>query len=209
MTKDETKKKIPRKSLERLFLYLRGLWKLEKQGKDNVSSAELAVESKNTPEQIRKDLSFFGEFGVKGHGYKIDELKEKIGDCLKLKSKHATVLIGYELLNMGFFMQDLEKTGIIIKYTLDKRKDLAGKIINGRKISDYAKIKELLKDSGIKTAIVATDPAHAQESAEDLISLGITSMLNLSPCILDTPGNVTVKNIDIASNLRMLAQETL
>ena len=68
------KEKIPNPTAERLVLYSRSLASLMENGEFVISSEKLAGLCHVNPAQVRKDLSYFGEFGVRGVGYRVRDL---------------------------------------------------------------------------------------------------------------------------------------
>ena len=70
--------KIPEKTVTRLSIYLRCLEELEADGVASVSSRQMAERFGLNSAQVRKDLAYFGQFGVRGLGYYIAELKHNL-----------------------------------------------------------------------------------------------------------------------------------
>src|SRR5512142_426057 len=85
---------VPAIVIGRLPIYLRMLAFLEMEGKSITSSQELAERLGFSSAQIRKDLSYFGEFGKQGTGYDIDYLRKQLRQILKIDRIWEMVLIG-------------------------------------------------------------------------------------------------------------------
>jgi redox-sensing transcriptional repressor len=196
--------KIPNETIHRLPVYLRQLLTLQEQGIENLSSQELADSLGCGCYQVRKDLSYFGRFGKRGVGYTTEILIREILNILKLNVPQKAALIGIG--NLGLAI--LRYTGfgkynfrIVAAFDSDPKK--IGQITRNITIEDIKKIRTLKRRS-VKIAIVATPESAAQQIADELVSAGITSILNFAPCNIKVPKNVQVRNIDIAMELACL-----
>src|SRR5207244_11532191 len=76
--------KIPEMTIRRLSLYTRCLVQLEEDGIKTISSQALAERFNLNSAQVRKDLAYFGEFGVRGIGYYVSGLKAELQKILNL-----------------------------------------------------------------------------------------------------------------------------
>jgi redox-sensing transcriptional repressor len=193
--------KIPDETIRRLPVYLRGLLFLAEQSQQNISSKNLADLLGINPWQIRKDFSYFGDFGTRGVGYNIGELIGHIKRILKLDVVHKAVLIGVGNLGsavlayQGFRIYGFE---IVAAFDTDPRK--IGKKINNIVIEDAANLQSL-KTLNVTIAVIAIPRETAQQTADKLVEAGIKSILNFSPCYLTVPRKVKVITIDIAMDL--------
>ena len=116
---------IPEVVILRLPLYSRVLAELEERGEEVVSSQTLGRLLHSTPAQIRKDLAYFGEFGVRGVGYYVTELRRHLGLLdADLPVRHLKMRVGRMSkiwhrncvavgLSQGF-IEPLEATGIVL-----------------------------------------------------------------------------------------------
>ena len=196
--------KIPDETVRRLPVYLRGAIHLSQQGVENVSSRGLAGVLGIKPWQIRKDFSYFGDFGTPGVGYQLDSLIKEIKKILRLDTGPKAVLVGVGNLGSallafpGFGLYGFE---IAAAFDVDKRK--IGRRRNGLLIEDVARLNKLRRRR-IDLGILAVPEAAAQEIADDLVDVGIRGLLNFSPCYLDVPKRVKVITIDIAMDLARL-----
>jgi redox-sensing transcriptional repressor len=201
-------RKIPEETVRRLPMYLRALMFMPERDHGYVSSKDLAEFLNLKPPQIRKDFSYFGAFGTRGTGYKIDALTEQIRSTLKLNGSQKTVLIGAGKLGAaltlytGFKMYGFDITAI---YDISPKK--IGTKIGGITIKDASKL-HLLKNKNIKLAIIAVPADTAQETADALVKSGVKGILNLAPCYLRVPKKVKVTTIDIAVELGVLPYYT-
>ncbi len=194
-------KRIPDETIRRLPVYLRGLMFLIEEGQLSISSKKFADYVGVNSCQIRKDFSYFGDFGVRGVGYDIRKLCIEIKGILKLGPLQKAVLVGVGNLGSailtysGFQLYGFELTAA---FDNDPRK--IGQKIENIKIQDVAKI-DVIKNDKIKHAIIAVPRNYAQEVADALVKAGVTGILNFSPCYIMVPKKVKVMTIDIAGYL--------
>jgi len=196
--------KIPDETVRRLPLYLRGLMVSAGQGVEHISSQALADAVGVNAWQIRKDFSYFGDFGTPGVGYNIATLAKGIQKILRLDLIRKAALVGVGDLGSallaypGFKLFGLE---IAAAFDVDPKK--IGKVINGVEIEDAAAI-DTLRQREISLAIVAVPRAAAQSIVEQLVTAGIKGILNFAPCKVSTPKRVKVITLDIAMELARL-----
>jgi redox-sensing transcriptional repressor len=196
--------KIPDEAVRRLPIYLRALLFSSEQGRNNISSRDLANFVGVNPWQIRKDFSYFGEFGTPGVGYNIEKLAKEIKKILKLDIIQKVALVGAG--NLGSAV--LAYTGFrIYGFDIAAAFDADPKKV-GRKIKDIAieAVSNLptLRKRGINLAIIAVPRGAAQQTADALVKAGVKGILNFSPCYITVPKKVKVITIDIAMDLARL-----
>ena len=191
---------IPKATIERLPLYYRCLDKIEIfEDVEVVSSKELGGKLGIPSTQVRKDLSYYGEFGRRGVGYDVIGLKRSISKILGVNTLWPAVLIGAG--NLGRALVNYEgfaKMGLEIVSVLDA--DL-GKIENKIGMITVKSMKELndvVKRSNIKIGIVTVPANAAQEVANQLVGVGIKSIWNFAPTRILVPEHVSVRNEDLA-----------
>jgi redox-sensing transcriptional repressor len=196
--------KIPDETVRRLPVYLRGAIHLSQQGLESISSHHLAELLGVKPWQIRKDFSYFGDFGTPGVGYRLDSLIKNINRILRLDAGQKAVLVGVGNLGSallafpGFGMYGFE---IAAAFDVDKRK--IGRRRGGVVIADIAKLRSLRR-RGISLGIIAVPEKATQEVADALVHAGIKGILNFSPRYIAVPKRVKVITIDIAMDLARL-----
>ncbi|MCG8515653.1 MAG: redox-sensing transcriptional repressor Rex [Halanaerobiales bacterium] len=191
---------IPKATIERLPLYYRCLDKMETfDDVEVVSSKELGGKLGIPSTQVRKDLSYYGEFGRRGVGYDVISLKRSIGKILGVNKIWPAVLIGAG--NLGRALVNYEgfaKMGLEIVSVLDA--DL-GKIENKIGMITVKSMKELndvVKRSNIKIGIITVPVNAAQEVANQLVEVGVKSIWNFAPIRIFVPEQVSVRNEDLA-----------
>jgi redox-sensing transcriptional repressor len=196
--------KIPDETIRRLPLYLRGLQYLLDGGRESISSTELADFLHTSAAQIRKDFSYFGDFGTRGVGYAVATLIKQIRNILKLSNTSGAALIGAGNLGTALLMYPGFQTyGFEITAVFDSSEDKIGKKIGKAKVEDITKIDDL-KKRDIKLAIIAVPAEAAQEVANKVVNAGVSGILNFAPRFLSVPKRVKVITIDIAMELGRL-----
>jgi len=196
--------KIPDETVRRLPVYLRGAIYLSQQGLESVSSRHLADLLGVKPWQIRKDFSYFGDFGTPGVGYDVASLIKHINKILRLDAGQKAVLVGVGNLGAallafpGFGMYGFE---IAAAFDVDKRK--VGRRRSGVVIEDIARLSNVRR-RGIYLGIIAVPEKATQAVAEALVGAGIKGILNFSPRYIAVPKRVKVITIDIAMDLARL-----
>jgi redox-sensing transcriptional repressor len=196
--------KIPDETIRRLPLYLRGLQYLLDEGRNSISSTGLADFLHTSAAQIRKDFSYFGDFGTRGVGYNVETLIKQIRNILKLSNTSGAALIGAGNLGTALLTYPGFKTyGFEITAVFDNSEDRIGKKIGKAKVEHIAKIDELKKRE-IKLAIIAVPAEAAQDVADKVVSAGVNGILNFAPRFLSVPKKVKVITIDIAMELGRL-----
>ncbi|MCX5643633.1 MAG: redox-sensing transcriptional repressor Rex [Phycisphaerae bacterium] len=196
--------KIPDETVRRLPIYLRGLMVSADQGCEHISSQLLADSVGVDAWQIRKDLSYFGDFGTPGVGYNIERLARGIKKTLRLDAIRRAALVGVGDLGSallaypGFRMYGLD---IVAAFDVDRQK--IGAVVNGIEIEDTARI-DTLKQREISLAIVAVPREAAQITVDSLVAAGVKGILNFAPCKLVAPRRIKVITLDIAMELARL-----
>jgi redox-sensing transcriptional repressor len=202
-----TKVDIPRKAVYRLSLYQRGLQRLELNQIATVSSAALAKAAGVKPTQLRKDLTYFGQFGTRGLGYNVAALSKKLDEVLGTTRLQPVILAGAGNLGTALlgYNEGFAKEGFEIVATFDaepRRRRVGSRNVDVRPIGELA---AFVREQGIKMAIVAVPGTAAQEVVNGLVAAGIQAVLNFAPIILQVPPNVVVNNVDLAIELENLS----
>ena len=200
--------KIPDATVRRLSDYARMLDQLDEEGIRIVSSDTLASRCGLNPAQIRKDLAYFGEFGVRGVGYRVRELKENLKGILGVTHTWRVALAGAGNLGSALVAyRGFLTHGFIIHAVFDKYPERAKLPRNGRfpKVLGLDRIKTEIRRRGIQIGIIAVPAEAAQGVAERLVGAGIFGILNFAPVRLLVPKHVKVKNVDLGSELESLS----
>ncbi len=197
-------RRVPDETVRRLSVYLRGLLFLAKQGRQNISSRDLADFLGVNPWQIRKDLSYFGGFGTPGVGYKTEKLTKQIKKILKLDSVHKTALVGVGNLGSAVLAYPgFRIYGFNIAAAFDTDPKKIGRKVKNITIEDVSNL-QTLKRRKINLAIITVPRDAAQQTADALVKAGVKGILNFSPCHITVPKKVKVITLDIARVLARL-----
>lgn len=196
---------VPEETIRRLWLYLRYLNRAVEAGQDSLSSQDLANILGINSGQIRKDLSYFGEFGTRGVGYNTQKLVDEIRSIFNLTKKWKVALVGVG--NIGSALLDypgFESQGIEISLAFDCNPEIIGKSIGGITVEDISTLEKKLKENGVKLGIIAVPSANAQNVADTLVQGGVIGIINFAPALLDLPKKIKVIQVDIAIELARL-----
>jgi redox-sensing transcriptional repressor len=191
----------------RLSVYLRCLNALDASGVKTISSKSLAEEFQLNAAQIRKDLAYFGEFGVRGVGYYVKELKRHLRTILGLDRSVNVAILGAG--NLGLALADypgFRQEGFAIVALFDAQRAKVGRRSKGGvRIHDIAEFRRLVKDEHIDIAVIAVPAESAQGVVNTAVQAGIRAILNFSPGSLKVPQDVKLKNVDLTVSLESLS----
>lgn len=201
--------KIPEAAIKRLPVYLRVLEEVQAAEVPIVSSAELAERTGFSPEQIRKDLAYFGAFGTRGVGYDTTLLRRRISKILGLHQGVRACLVGAGHLGYALARYSLSKhKDVRIAAIFDADPAKVGTEIMGVPISPLSEMGPIIREAGVKIGIITVPATEAQSTADQLVAAGIEAILNFAPAKLRVPSQVFVQNIDLTIELQSLAYYT-
>jgi redox-sensing transcriptional repressor len=191
----------------RLSVYLRCLSELETHGVRTVSSQALAEQFHLNAAQIRKDLAYFGEFGVRGVGYYVRDLKRHLRQILGLDRRLRVAIVGAG--NLGLALADypgFRQEGFEIVAMFDNQRDKVGQISrSGVPIHDISDLRKFVRRDAVSIAVIAVPAASAQKVADMVTAAGIKAVLNFSPGTLQVPDDVKLKSVDLTVSLESLS----
>jgi redox-sensing transcriptional repressor len=196
---------VPEIVVRRLPFYLRALTALAEANHLITSSQELADMLGISSAQIRKDLSYFGEFGKQGMGYEVPYLRDQLRRILQVDRRWEMILVGagdlgHAIINYaGFRRWDYRIVAIF-----DNDPDKIGREVGGLRVHDAAGLEQAIRDLGIQIGIIAVPARHAQEVAERMVGGGIRAILNYAPVNLNLPPQVRVHAIDPVVGLQSM-----
>ena len=197
---------IPRKTVYRLSLYYRSLQRLKGNRIATVSSAALAKAAGVKPTQLRKDLTYLGQFGTRGLGYDVDALSSKLTESLGTARLQPVILVGAGNLGaalldyVGFAKEGFE---IVAAFDSDPSPRRAPEI--RVPLLRMHELRGFVEKRGVKMGILAVPAPAAQVVANELVHAGILGILNFSPTLLQVPDGVVVNNVDLALELENLS----
>ena len=191
----------------RLSVYLRCLNTLDAAGVKTISSRALAEQFQLNAAQIRKDLACFGEFGVRGVGYYVKELKRQLRAILGLDRTVRVAILGAG--NLGLALADypgFRQEGFEILALFDtERAKIGRRSRGGVSIYDTNEFRKLVRKERIDIAVVAVPAESAQSVVNAAVHAGIRAILNFSPGTLKVPPGVKLKHVDLTVSLESLS----
>lgn len=198
--------RIPESTVKRLSLYLRYLREFAEQGRETVSSEDLAVRGRTTAAQVRKDLSYFGSFGKRGFGYQVGELRDRLQQILGLERTWQVAIIGAGRIGAALFgYQGFRVQGFHIVAVFDRDQQKVGVEWGDQRIEDVARMEEVIGERGIEIVIVTTPAEVAQDVVDRAVRAGVQGILNFAPTKLVVSEEVSLKNVDMAIELEALS----
>jgi redox-sensing transcriptional repressor len=200
--------KISELTTNRLSVYLRCLNILAAAGIKTVSSQALADQFNLNSAQIRKDLAYFGEFGVRGVGYFIEDLRRHITEILGLDRPHRVGIIGAGRLGTALANYNgFVKSNFTVAALFDNDREKIGRHIgeSGILVHDVKKITRVVREQGIDVAVIATPARAAQRVLNQVMAAGVKAVLNFAPVPLQARLDVKVKTVDLTTSLESLS----
>jgi redox-sensing transcriptional repressor len=197
---------IPEATVARLAVYLRVLSALADGGRSTVSSGELAAAAGVNPAGLRKDLSHLGPCGVRGVGYEVSTLRDRISAVLGVERSRACVLVGIGNLGSaladyaGFGSRGFEFVGLF-----DAAKSRIGQRIGGLTVQPIEELEEVVTSTRASIGVITTPAEVAQSVCDRLAAAGVRSILNFAPVTLAAPAGVDVRKVDLSVELQVLA----
>jgi redox-sensing transcriptional repressor len=193
-------------TVNRLSLYLRCLRRLQELRIRRISSLEMARRFDLSATQIRKDLAQFGEFGIRGVGYDVDQLTEHLCTLLGLDRRHRVVIVGVGNLGralsqyLGFNSGSFQ---VVAGVDIDPRQ--VGRPAGGFRIGHSADLAEIVSDSKAEIGVLTVPAEAAQENYDALVAAGIRGVLNFTRARLQSVPEVPVKDVDLRIHLEEMA----
>jgi redox-sensing transcriptional repressor len=192
--------------IRRLPVYLRYLQQLQNYDIDSVSSQQMGHDLNLNPAQIRKDLSIFGDFGIKGKGYRVADLSGILAGILGLDKEIPIVLVGVGNLGAALCRYNrYQQTTTKIVGLFDGHPSKIGQIHGVYQVRPMEELVSFVRQHDIKMAIIAVPMAAAQLVCDILVEAGIKAILNFAPILLNAPNGVRVQNSDVTAELQALA----
>src|SRR5690242_14776201 len=203
----QTPEQVSELTTNRLSVYLRCLNELDAAGVQTISSQSLAEQFHLNAAQIRKDLAYFGEFGVRGIGYYVKELRRHLRQILGLDRGVKVGIMGAG--NLGLALADyagFRDDGFEIVALFDVLKDKIGRRSRGGVvIHDVREFRRVAHREGIGIAVIAVPAASAQAVANVVVASGVKAILNFSPGAVKVPRGVKLKGMDLTVSLESLS----
>ncbi len=198
--------KISELTTNRLSIYLRCINELAREGDKTISSDKLAKRFHLNSAQIRKDLACFGEFGVRGVGYYVEELRDQLQKILGLDKNHRVAIIGAGRLGTaltdyyGFTQSNFDVVALF-----DTDKDKIGEKIGKVDVFSFGEFGKIARRDEIDVAVIAVPAPFAQGVLDEVSKVGIKAVMNFAPTPLKAAGDVKLKTVDLTISLESLS----
>jgi len=203
----ESAEPVSELTTNRLSVYLRCLNVLDAAGVRTVSSQAMAEQFQLNAAQIRKDLAYFGEFGVRGVGYYVKELRRHLRQILGIDRGVCVAIMGAG--NLGLALADypgFRDEGFEIVAMFDQSRDKIGhRSRAGVPIYDIRDLRKIVRRERIQIGVIAVPAAAAQGVVNTVVAAGIKAVLNFSPGAIRVPDGIKLKSMDLTVSLESLS----
>jgi redox-sensing transcriptional repressor len=201
-----SQRSIPEATVQRLPIYLRALVDIAEGGAATVSSETLAGAAGVNSAKVRKDLSHLGSYGTRGVGYDVAYLIHQVRRELGLTQHWPIVIAGIG--NLGHALANYKgfaERGFQIAALVDADPRTFGEVVGGVAIRDITELRTLVAEREISIGVICTPAPAVQEVADHMVEAGIRSILNFAPVVIAVPPGVSVRKVDLAIELQILA----
>ena len=198
--------KVPQPTIERLSAFLQCVRALQQKGVSTASSAEIARHTGINAAQLRKDLSYFGEFGRPGLGYDLHELESHLSRIMGLDQEHDVLLVGAGNLGralssyMGFAQR-----GFRIVAAFDNDEQKIGIPLGFCPVYAVGELPKINLELGAQVGVIAVPASAAQDAIDALVAAGVRAILNFAPITLGVRPGIAVRNVDLTSHMEILS----
>jgi redox-sensing transcriptional repressor len=199
-------RRLPEATVARLPRYLQVLVAAAEEGRPTVSSGDLAAAAGLTSAMVRKDLSFLGTYGTRGVGYPVTELATEISSVLGLTDDRPVVIVGIG--NLGRALASYEgfaRRGFEVVALIDADPAMVGQRVGALTVDHVDDLAAVVRRHGVTIAVLTLPAAHAQGVVDRLVDEGVTALLNFAPVHLEVPTDVTVRTVDLSTELQILS----
>jgi redox-sensing transcriptional repressor len=199
-------RRIPEATVTRLPVYQRILEELLRSGTTTVSSELLASAAQVNAAKVRKDLSLLGSFGTRGAGYDTAFLIEQIDRQLGLDRVWPVVIAGIGNLgralarSQGFAARNFDVTAL-----LDTDPAIIGQRVDNVVVRHPDELPSIAAAAPLAIGVITTPASVAQRVAELMVSAGVRSILNFAPRVLEVPGDVLLRYVDLGIELQVIS----
>lgn len=197
--------KIPEATIMRLSVYSRYLTKVKHQGNTVISSNDIAKGAGVNSAQVRKDLSFFGEFGTRGVGYNVEELYCAILKILGLDEEWSAALVGVGHLGHALALhRGFRERGFNFTSLFDNDPLKIGTMVNNVEVLPLERLGEVVAQNHTRIGVISAPAEVAQDIADSFVKAGVQAILNFAPIHLSIPPEIELRNVDLTVNLEVL-----
>ena len=203
---DRARRRIPEATVARLPVYLRSLLEVDGEGQATISSERLAEMAGVNAAKVRKDLSYLGSYGTRGVGYDVEYLLFQMRRELGLTHDWPVAIVGVgnlgqALANYGGFGE----RGFPVRALFDADPARVGEKIGDLVIDPLDDLPRIVGERGVAIGVIATPAVAAQQVADHLVEAGVSSILNFAPAVLTVPDGVSLRKVDLATELQILS----
>jgi redox-sensing transcriptional repressor len=198
--------KVPQPTIERLSAYLQCVRGLRDSGEKAASSAEIARRTGINAAQLRKDLSYFGEFGTPGLGYDLKALETHLMRIMGLDVERDVLLLGFG--NLGRALSSYTgfgRRGFKIVAAFDTDESKVGEKVSSFEVFPLSELDRINAKLKAQVGIIAVPATEAQGAAQALIEAKVRAILNFAPVTVIVPAGITVRNVDLTSQMEILS----
>jgi redox-sensing transcriptional repressor len=197
---------IPEATVARLPVYLRSLVEMAERNTHTVSSEQLAEAAGVNSAKVRKDLSYLGSYGTRGVGYDVEYLIYQIRRELGLEQAWPVVIVGAGNLGRALANYDgFAERGFRVAALVDADNGKVGAAVDGLCVEHVDDLDTIVKEHGIAIGLITTPANAAQEVCDRLVAAGVTSILNFAPALLQVPAGVSLRKVDLSTELQILS----
>lgn len=201
-----TERRIPEATVARLPRYLQALVDAAERGQATISSDDLAQAAGLNSAIVRKDVSFLGTAGTRGVGYAVPDLATEISAILGITVDRPVVIVGIgnlgrALASYGGFTRRGFKTVALV----DADPEVVGTEVGEHVVESTDQLAAIVREREVQLAVLATPVRHTQAAADQLVRCGVRGLLNFAPVRLEVPDEVTVRSVDLSTELQLLS----
>lgn len=197
---------VPQPTIERLSAFLQCVRGLRDEGRETASSAEIARRTGTGAAQLRRDLSYFGEFGTPGLGYDLAALETQLARVMGLDAERDVLLVGAG--NLGRALSSYAgfgRRGFRIVAAFDNDGSKVSTCMGDIPIFHLTELPRRNLELGAQIGIVAVPGASAQEAVDVLVAAGVKAILNFAPASIGVRAGITARNVDLTSQMEILS----
>ncbi len=202
--KDFLKSYVPDETLRRVLYYIKCLKKFKDDGVQSIQSLDIAKKCGIKSSVVRKDFSYFGILGVRGKGYKVEQLCELFKELLDKIGPINAVVIGAGKLGTALVLHSKENYNIEIVAAFDKNKEKIGEDISGIPVYSINNLNKFIKSNNIKIVILAIPSEEVQSVVDMIKDTSIKLILSLTLTPINVPEGIEVSYFDILSEIEFL-----
>lgn len=201
-----TERRIPVATVARLPRYLQALVDAAESGRSTISSDGLARAAGLNSAIVRKDVSYLGTAGTRGVGYAVADLTTEISAILGISVDRPVVIVGVG--NLGRALASyggFTRRGFRTVALVDADPELVGTAVGDHQVEPASALPAIVRERDVQLAVLATPAEHTQAAADQLVGAGVTALLNFAPVRLEVPAHVTVRTVDLSTELQILS----